>query len=192
MASKKPLPTTFVERHRNYILDIFLEGRLGREAQSAEGCLQSITPLSDGEKFELVARYRDIEIGRGIYRKHGPPGRIETAETVEARGALIGIIEDALAKRKEAHQAELRKDRASRLVPLPCISCEHALGYDIQDQLFAVSGGEEVSTCPSCGEPLNLEHFRQHYTQRIAQLRADLQNAEKALRQVVGLKSRRF
>jgi hypothetical protein len=182
------LPTTFQEHHRNYTLDIFTEGRLGSGTSSAEGCLQTVTFLPDGGQFVLVAKYRDTEIGRGTYRKYGDFGQVTTAETVEAEGALIGLIEAALAKREESRQAALQKERAERLIPLPCPSCSSALGYDPQDQLFARSSGEVVLTCDHCGDLLDLEQIRLRYQQRIRQLRTDLAHAEEALHQVEHLK----
>src|SRR5690348_12197662 len=98
------LPTTFQEQHRHYLLYIFPEGRMGREAKTAEGCLETITSLPDEDLFSLVAQYKDTEIGRGRYCKRGPHGRVETIETLEAQGAVIGLIEAALAKREEAKQ----------------------------------------------------------------------------------------
>lgn len=51
------LPTTFQENHRHYMLDISTEGRMGRNAQTAEGCLQSIISFPDGAIIQIVARY---------------------------------------------------------------------------------------------------------------------------------------
>lgn len=184
------LPMTFQEHHRKYTLDIFPEGHMGSGASSAEGCLQTITFLPDGGQFVLVAKYRDTEIGRGTYRKYGDFGQVTTVETVEAKGALIGLIETALAKREELRQAALQKERAERLIPLPCPSCSSALGYDPQDQLFTRSSGEVVVICDHCGDLLDLEQIRLRYHQRITQLRTDLAHAEETLRQIEHLKRR--
>lgn len=191
MTNKKPLlPTSFQEKHRHYTLDIFPEGRMGTSASSAEGCLATITYLADGATFLIVARYKDTEIGRGHYRKYGPYGQVTTVKMLESKGAMIGLIEAALAKREEVRQTVERQARASRLLPLPCPSCGHVLGYDLLDQLFAKPDGEVMSTCNYCGEILSLERFEQHYAQRIRQLRADLQQAEEARRQVLAIKTK--
>jgi hypothetical protein len=191
MTNKKlSLPATFQEKHRHYTLDIFPEGRMGTGASSAEGCLATITYLADGATFLIVARYKDTEIGRGHYRKHGPYGQVTTVEMLESKGAMIGLIEVALAKREEARQVAERQARASRLLPLPCPSCGHVLGYDPSDQLFAEPDGEVISTCNYCGEILSLERFEQHYAQRIRQIRADLHHAEEAQRQMLAIKTK--
>ena len=193
MANKKQLslPATFQEHRRNYILDIAPEGRMSSSSSSAESCLQTMTHISDGTIYSIEARYKEHKIGYGRYRKRGPSGRIETVEVIEAEGAMIGLIEAALAKREETRQVAEQQTRASRLLPLPCPSCGHALGYDPIDQRFAASGGEVISTCEYCGEILSLEHFEQHYTQRIRQLQADLHHAEEARKQVLALKTKR-
>ena len=185
------LPTTFQENHRHYMLDIFPEGRLGSGASSAGGILATITYLADGATFVIVARYKDNEIGQGRYRKRGHHGQVTTIEVLESTGVMVGLIEAALTKREEERQAAGRQARAERLIPLPCPSCGHALGYDPEDQLFARPGGEAISVCDYCGETLDLEQFHQRYNQRIGQLRADLAHAEGALRQVEALKRQR-
>ncbi len=193
MSTKKKLstPTTFREHHRHYVLDIFPQERMGSFASSAEGCLATMTSAADGMKFLIGARYKETIIGKGRFRKRGPSGQVETVETLEAEGAMIGLIEAALAKREEERQAALRQVRAERLLPLPCPSCGHVLGYDPIDQLFARPSGEAVSACDYCGEILDLEQVHQRYDQRIRQLRADLQHAEETLRQVQALKRQR-
>ncbi|SRR6266487_314367 len=192
---KQSLPPTFQEGRRNYTLEIFPQRKegsgMGSGSASAEGCLQTMTYASDGMEYIIMARYKDTPIGEGRYRKRGPSGRVETVEVIEAQGAMIGLIEAALARREEERQATGRQARARRLLPLPCPSCGHALGYDPADHLFARSSGEAVSACDYCGETLDLEQIQQRYHQRIRQLRADLQHAEDALRQVQALKRQR-
>ncbi len=192
MPSRKkpsPLPTTFQEQQRHYTLDVAPEGRLGSQASSAEACLRTMTYMQDGTIYTIVARYKDQVIGEGRYRKRGPSGSVETVEPLETHGAMVGLIEAALAQREAARQAEQCKERAGRLIALCCPACNQVTGYDPVDQVFAHSTGEAITVCPSCGGQLSLELIQHHYEQRLQQLRADLLQIEAAMRQIRQLRT---
>jgi hypothetical protein len=173
----------FAENTRGYTLAIHRTGRMVIEATSGGSCLEMLRACDDNETIEIIAHHRDREIGRGTYRKHGPPGSIPTVETLSASGTLVGFIESALARREEVRQQQLQTERAARLTPIAC-SCEHLVGYDVRDQCFARSDGRVLRTCPLCKEPLDLERIESERRRRITSLQQELQRQQTALSQL--------
>jgi len=170
----------FPEKTRNYLLLVLCPGRTAIEATSGEGCLQAMKACVDGEIITILGKHQDQEIGCAEYRKHGQPGKVGAVEMLSASGALVGLIEIAIARRREEQQQHIRSERAERLIQLAC-SCEHPLGYDERDQCFALPDGQEMLTCPACGKPLDLVQFMQDRQQRIASLQQELQHQQAAL-----------
>lgn len=132
----------------------------------------------DSEVFTITGYHREQEIGRGQYRKHGAPGRLETVETLSASGDLIGLIDATIAHRAEERQKQIR---AERLIQRAC-SCDHPVNYDATDQCFALADGQEILVCPVCGKPLDLGRIMRDRQQRIAELQQELHHQQAALR----------
>jgi hypothetical protein len=171
------LPTTFHENHRSYTLNISPEGQRGIITTSTERCLQVMIPFPDGTLFTIEANYREDLIGTGRYRKQGLFGQLASVETLEASGAMMGLLETALAQR-EAHQREAtRAEQHSRCVLLPC-RCGHEVGYDPQEQIFVTLLGGIIVTCEVCGTVLSLQAIEQSLQRRILALQAELRQQQ--------------
>lgn len=171
----------FVEGRRGYVLDIAPVGRILNSAFSVEGCFRTMQYATDGLVFTIVARYREEEIGRGHYRKCGPAGRLATVEVIESQGAMVGLIEQALAKREEARLAELAAQRVARRMQLQCSACESEIGYDPVDRIFIDEAGALLSNCPVCGASLSLKTLEVDYQEKAAAQRKQLQETERCL-----------
>ncbi|HEU5377552.1 MAG TPA: hypothetical protein VFV38_19185 [Ktedonobacteraceae bacterium] len=176
-----PPTLLFPERSQGYLLVVLRPGRIAVEATSGEGCLQAMKACDDGETVTIRGEHRDQEIGQGTYRKRGVPGHIDTIETLSTTGAMVGLIEIALAHRREEQQKQIRAERAERLIQLAC-SCDHPVNYDATDQCFALADGQEILVCPVCGKPLDLGQIMRDRQQRIAELQQELQHQQAALR----------
>lgn len=132
-----------------------------------------MTPFHDGTLFTIEANYREELIGTGRYRKHGLFGQLASIETLEASGAMMGLLETALVQR-EAHRREVSYvEQRSRCVPLPC-RCGHEVDYDPQERLFVTLLGGSIVTCEVCGTLLSLQAIEQSLQRRILALQAEL------------------
>ncbi len=134
VANKQEIPTTFQEG-KNFNLEIFRErpsmdgyGKMvwwqTSSASTIQGCFKTLKYIEDGNQVRVVAQYSrgkvEAEIGKGTYRKRGPYGQLETLETIEAEGAMIGLVETALVElEEERHAAE----EAARTYPCDYPGC---------------------------------------------------------------------
>ncbi|MBA2677541.1 MAG: hypothetical protein H0U76_03985 [Ktedonobacteraceae bacterium] len=134
MPKKQEIPTTFQEG-KNYSFDIFDE-RPSRQESGAivwwhmggsstiRSMIDSIKYEPDGHLVKIVAMYRrgktEASIGEGLYRKRGPYGHVETLETLEAHGAMTGLVEDALVGLEDERRAA---EEAARTYPCDYPGC---------------------------------------------------------------------
>lgn len=134
MANKPEIPTTFQEG-KNITLEIFHEhpspeghGRMSwwqmSSASTIRRCFEAVKYMQDSDLVRIVAQYSrgrvEAEIGKGTYRKRGPYGRFEMLETIEAEGAMVGMVETALVVIEEERRAA---EEAARTYPCDYPGC---------------------------------------------------------------------
>lgn len=170
-------PMTFQEKHRSYTLNIYPEGQRGIVTTSAERCLQAMTPFPDGTLFTIEANYREDLIGTGRYRKQGLFDQLVSVETLEASGAMMGLLETALAQREAKQRETSQAEQLSRCVILPC-RCGHEVSYDPQEQIFVTLLGGVIIICDACRTVLSLQAIEQSLQRRILALQAELRQQQ--------------
>lgn len=187
MASSNQLPTIFQEKQRGYTLNIHPEGGAAIAVASAEACLRAMHPFPDNTTFTIDAKYQEEIIGIGRYRKQGLAGQLHAVEALEASGAMMGILETALARRRASQQETVQAERLARLVILPC-TCGQDVGYDPQEQTFTTLLGRSIITCPACKALLSLETIEHSLQQHMQVLQEELRQQQEQLNQVAALR----
>lgn len=171
---------TFQEKQKGYTLEIINKEGENRVVTSTENCLQVLSPYPEDTIFTINAHYQEKNIGTGRYRKQGKIGQVSSIEVLEASGAMMGLLETALARRQAKHQEVLHAERLARLVILSC-ECGHEVSYDPQEHVFTTSLGNPAITCEVCKTILDLEIIKQSLQRHAQSLEKELQQQHEQL-----------
>ncbi len=129
MAKTEPIPTTFSEDKYSSLQIYHQRTGQGRTewmhmsgASTMQRCFETLKYKQDGDLIKIAAEYERRQtttvIGRGTYRKRGGYGTLDTLETIEADGAMIGLVEEALTILEKEREAErLAAEEAARTYP---------------------------------------------------------------------------
>ncbi|GHO46883.1 hypothetical protein [Ktedonospora formicarum] len=179
---------TFQEKQKGYTLEIINKDGETSVVTSTENCLQVLSPYPNDAIFTINAHYQEKNIGTGRYRKLGEIGQVTSIEVLEAFGAMMGLLETALARRQAKHQEVLHAERLARLVILSC-ECGHEVSYDPQEHFFTTSLGSPAITCEVCKTILDLETIKQSIQRRTLSLEKELQQQREQLAYIDTLRS---
>jgi len=126
----EPLPTTFVEDERHFVLQIGRQATLAYSGVQASWewydstwtvaeCLETVERRLSHGQFTVSAEWKGERIGYGRYLKREDQGL--AIETIETSGAMVGLLEAAI---EQAEQKRLREEEARRTVPCDYPGCD--------------------------------------------------------------------